>query len=47
MYVENIMSVYISLYNSVWNKRLGDNIYSMLTWDPGLEIHYMSYYYKA
>ena len=44
MYVEKIMNVYISLYISVWNKRLGDNIYSMLTWDPGLEIQCMSYY---
>ena len=35
MYVEKIMNVYISLYSSVWNKRLDDNIYSMLTWDPG------------
>ena len=44
MYVEKIMNVYISLYSSVWNKRLDDNIYSMLTWDPGLEIHRMSYF---
>ena len=35
-YVENIMNVYIFLYGSVWNKRLDDNIYSMLTWDPGV-----------
>ena len=27
IYVENIMNMYISLYSSVWNKRLGDNIY--------------------
>ena len=44
MYVEKIMNVYISLYSSVWNKRLDDNVYSMLTWDPALEIHRMSYY---
>ena len=31
MYVEKIMNVYISLHSSVWNKRLDDNIYSMLT----------------
>ena len=44
MYVEKIVNVYISLYSSVWNKRLDDNIYSMLTCDPGLEIHCTSYY---
>ena len=43
MYVEKIVNVHVSLYSSVWNKRLDDNIYSMLTWDPGLEIHRMSY----
>ena len=29
MYVEKITNVYISLYSSVWNKPLDDNIYSM------------------
>ena len=29
--IEKIMNVFISLYRSVWNKRLDHNIYSMLT----------------
>ena len=36
MHVEKIINVYISLSSSVWNNRLDDNIYFMLTWDPGL-----------